>query len=207
MITFFRTHNWNFPLRLAVYSFIMAASALLFSGCGGDYLFIGKPPASTDNKADFIIDGLSMNITRAGRPIQELKSKSAILKATEGLIEMQNVTVLIFNENNEVEGTLVADEGVVFITESYDRNKNDVDLTGDVKYDGLDGTFFRTDRVNFYNESDLVKSDTPVEQGRPLDDSLVTMHGSGFESDRWFRNIKTFSASMKIMPQSAGNQQ
>lgn len=182
---------------------LLLAGSLALTGCGDDYLFIGAAPVSTDNQADFVIEGLRMSITRDGRPIQELQSHNAVLKATQGRIEMSDVTVLIFDKNNEVEGTLKAREGVVYITESNFRDKNDIDLLGNVSYDGVDGTYFRTDRVHFYNETDMVESNTAVEQGRQMENSMITMSGSGFQSDRWFRELKTFNAKMRIVPSAA----
>ena len=200
MIMTHSTKTRFFGIRRLIAALLILAG-LLSVGCG-DFVFIGNDSSNSGDSSntDFEIQGLELSISKEGKPVQDVHSSSALLRFGEGVIELKDVKVFIYDDNQEVNGTLVADQGVLYVTDRIERSKNDVDLLGNVHYESRDGSFFDTQQVYYFEYRSEIWASTPVKQGRVMDNQMVLIEGSEMRSDRYFRKVRTKNPTMIITP-------
>ena len=172
---------------------------MLAGGCGSSSFLSQSPPSTPETPLQ--IKGFEAFVTRAGNPEYILLADEALLKEKRGIVEMKNIHLTFFKEdNNEKSGTLVAQKGIYYVNSapSLKRRKNDVDLKGDVVFNTDDGTILKTPEVHYNSETEKIYSNAGFVKKRVGKDQTIIISGKSFITDKNLRHWEDKGAEMSF---------
>jgi len=130
----------------------------------------------------FTDSGKVRNILYAGK-LEQFITDTDYVKVSEGL------SLIIYDKDEAVSGTLIADEGLYF------KKSNEMKAMGNVIFMNPEGDSLFTDHLTWYSDSSLIKTDAPVriKRGDGLD-----LRGKGLRAREEFSRYTILAPSGDI---------
>lgn len=165
---------------------IVLAITVIIGGCGSSTGFLSQaPPDSPDITMD--INGFKAYATSRGLSQYRIQADTARLLEEKSIVEMQDIQVTLFEDKTGKEsGTLTANTGYFYYRDNPQEKKfkNNVDLKGDIRFEGKDGSILTTPEVHYDSREEIIYSNAGFEKRRVTPDQIITMQGKAFQTDR-----------------------
>lgn len=159
---------------------------------------IPSPPSS---ETGIEIIGFKAFATFEGKPKYIIESEEARVIEKENYVEMKDIHLSFFKENtDEQAGTLTADKGIYYFRDNQKRNHkvNDIDLTGNIRFQTTDGTLLKTSEVHYDNTTEKIYSRSDFEKRKISKDQTLIIKGKSFVTDKTLRHWEDKGATMSF---------
>lgn len=173
---------------------------LIIAGCGQSGFLSQSPSSSAETTMD--VKGFEAYVTEKGEPMYILQAEEARLKEKNNVVELDDIDLKFFQEDKDTSNTLTADSGSYYLRNSAEdrKNRNDIDLFGNIRLVKSDGTTLKTSRLHYDSKSEKIYSDAGFEQRKIAQNRVIVLKGKSFVTDRSMNQFEQVGGEISFEP-------
>jgi LPS export ABC transporter protein LptC len=170
-----------------------------------------KSPSSTEeaDNPSIVMNNIESNISNNGLLEKKVFAEKATYFENDQKALLEKIRVMFFDQGKE-SGTLTANNGTLFLADNKASKaaKNDLLLTGNIRYNGADGTLLETSRLYWDNSQQQLRGDTDYVRRKPVEGGVIETKGKQFRTNKTFTQWNEVGGTMRfISTQDTGKEQ